>query len=242
MRCPACGARNPESAEWCTQCFAPLRTEPEPALPETLRPDTSQPGTPRPEASSAAPHGPPSPSGPSVEEPVDTADGRFRRTDEGLDWRCQVCGEWNPIERSTCHICGAGFGRGLEEPDDGLRDVSESTVLVASAAVPGLGHILMGRPTTGAARLATWLLWLVGGLWLMFEARGAGGSVVPSLPLLLGAVVIWVLSPVDAVLALRGSDQELLRPRVFLWLVVGVIALLLMTFLASAVTLPDTLG
>ncbi|MDX1657547.1 MAG: hypothetical protein R3343_01890 [Nitriliruptorales bacterium] len=243
MRCPTCNARNTDSAEWCSQCFAPLKTEPEPPPPAdeqvataTQSPSQLEPATSTEQAGDAA-------AAPDVSSgPLLAGEGRFRHTDEGLDWRCQTCDTWNPIEVTTCTVCGKAFGQDLADEPDVNQDVSETTALVASAAAPGLGHILLGRSASGLARSATWLLWLVGGLWLLFEARSAGSSPVPALPLLAGALVIWVASPVDAVLLRRGEDRELLSPRVFLWLVVGVIAALLVTFLAATMTLPDAGG
>lgn len=166
-----------------------------------------------------------------------TRDERFRRTEEGLDWRCDVCQQWNPIEVTSCTVCGSAFGRSLSPASDANHEVPETTVMVASSAAPGLGHILLGKRIAGWSRLVTWGLWFVGGLWLLLEARSVGGSVLPAIPLLLGAVIIWVSSPIDALTARRGSSDEILRPRVFLWLVVAVLGTLMLAFLAAATAL-----
>lgn len=232
MRCPTCQARNTDTADWCSQCYAPLKTEPEPPPPDR---EPAEGVHPPPAAGATA--------GAGTEATTLAGGGRFRRTDDGLDWRCDVCDGWNPIEITTCTVCGAPFAEALAPTSGGpQREVSESTVTVSSAAVPGLGHILLGRTVTGWSRLVTWALWFIGGLWLLLEAQSVGGSVLPAIPLLLGTVVIWVASPIDALAAHRGSTDELLRPRVFLWLVVAVTGTLMLAFLAAATSLPGALG
>lgn len=226
MRCPACGARNPEQAEWCGQCYTPLREEPAPIPPEDA------PAAPEP------PTGPGRPPAPPAARPghVTASDPRFRRTEEGLDWRCARCGSWSPIERQTCAACDAPFAATMETDGDGpgRRELSESAATVATGALPGLGHILLGATLDGAARVTTYLLWLVGGVVMLTEALGTGGPVLPAVPLLLGAAVVWVASLVDVVNLARGSTRQVLGPRTLLWLVVVVIGTLMLSFLASA--------
>lgn len=229
MRCPRCRARNPDRAEWCSQCYAPL-TGDEPSAAVPAAPPVA-PTDPAVDARTADRSGAPGP-------PAASSGPSFRRGDEGLEWRCDACGEWNPFECPTCSVCGRAF-----DPTEGPETVSaparpEAAVVGASVAVPGAGHALLGRPISGVARFVTWLLWLAGGLWLLRGAATSGGSPLPAVPLLLGAGVIWITAPVDALLLHRGDPRELLTPRVFLWLVVGVIGFLLLSFLSAALTLP----
>lgn len=250
MRCPACGARNPETAAWCSQCFTTLGepgTAPEHA-------EESDPA-PAPSAATEAPTGAARPDGatttaqqPSTDAAgattavgrADTAGGdhRFRTTDEGIDWRCEVCDGWSPIERTTCATCGAPFARAVDaggpEPSELL---SENGALVASIALPGLGHYLMGRRGQGVARAAVFLTWFVGGLVLLASALGASASILPAVPLLAGALVVWLASVADALTVHRGRGQELLRPRVLLWLTVVVIGATMLSFAAAALSL-----
>lgn len=250
MRCPACGARNPETAAWCSQCFATLGepgTAPEPA---------EEPGPAlAPSADTGAPTGATGPrEGATSAQQRSTGsvgattavdrggavggDHRFRTTDEGIDWRCEVCDGWSPIERTTCATCGAPFARAVDaggpEPSELL---SENAALVASVALPGLGHYLMGRRGQGVARAAVFLTWFVGGLVLLASALGASASILPAVPLLAGALVVWLASVADALTVHRGRGQELLRPRVLLWLTVVVIGATMLSFAAAALSL-----
>ena len=214
MRCEQCGARNPEDATWCTQCYAvlaepeatdpsgpatgpappsrpavgdgddgpvvpveglaarPLRVDPA-DLPPMLRgladagPEPTGPGSPSrhdsadaptdapPPGQAGAPVPPPPLPGTTEAAPTEPAgapgepellgDGRFRRSAEGLEWACGLCREWNPLERTTCRVCGTGFG---EEPGTGgppAPDVEPAVLAGASVLLPGAGHLLLGR-------------------------------------------------------------------------------------------------
>jgi hypothetical protein len=239
VRCPACTAHNPDSADWCGQCLAPLRTtppaeEPAPAAPAAAPTDTV--AAPAARTSGAIADGTPDRTSGAVAPDLATGrDRRFRRTEEGVDWRCAVCDAWTPMERTTCAVCGAPFVVDAADrgPAPGER-LSETAALLTSALLPGLGHGLMGRAGAGTARAILYLTWLVGGLVLLFSAVGAGQSALPAVPLLAGAVGLWLATMADALALQRGSDTELLRPRVLLWVTVGVMGLTMLTFAAAA--------
>jgi hypothetical protein len=246
VRCPACGARNPDTAEWCSQCYATL-TEPDPT-PDPAPGTGPDPGPPPPDVSRSGAVAPPGRAAATTGGAAATGTGgvvgaseRFRQTDEGIDWRCEVCDSWSPIERTTCATCGAPFARAVEavgpEPSE---LVSENTALVASVVLPGLGHYLMARRGQGVARMAVFLTWFVGGLVLLASALGAGASILPAVPLLAGAVIVWLASVADALTLHRGRGRELLRPRVLLWLTVVVIGATMLSFAAAALSLGAT--
>lgn len=249
MRCPACGARNPDTAEWCSQCYTTL-TEPEPAPdpapgpgpePDPPPPDASRSGAVPSPARGAATTGTAGAGATAGGGGVVGTSERFRQTDEGIDWRCEVCDSWSPIERTTCATCGAAFARAVDAAGPEPSElVSENAALVASIAMPGLGHYLMGRRGQGVARMGVFLTWFVGGLVLLASALGAGASILPAVPLLAGAVIVWLASVADALTLHRGRGQELLRPRVLLWLTVVVIGATMLSFAAAAMSLGAT--
>lgn len=238
MRCPACGALNPEGADWCSQCYADLRPAPEP------EPEAGPGPGPGPEPEPGPGSGPEPDrlrTGTADTDPTGGADaearefttgaGRFRSVGEELEWSCAVCGEWNPLGSGACSVCGTAFGRTLSRDDrDELKDVDQGTVVLASGLLPGTGHILLGRTAQGATRATIFLFCLVGGYLLMRSAAASGQSVFPAVPLLLGAFLVWAGSIYDA-LALTSRQPELLTPRVLVWLVIGVVGLLLVSFI-----------
>lgn len=224
MRCPSCGALNPEGADWCSQCYADLRPEPE---------REPEPGLGSVDRAPAA-DGDPAGGGPAdagETETLVTGGGRFRRTGEELEWRCAVCGEWNALGSGACTVCGTAFGRTLGQGDEEeLKDVDQGTVVLASGLMPGAGHILLGRTAQGATRATIFLFCLIGGYLLLRSAAATGQSLFPAFPLLLGAFVMWAGSIYDA-LAVTSRQPELLTPRVLVWLVIGVVGLLLISFI-----------
>lgn len=242
MRCPACGGRNADSADWCSLCFTPLRTSPPVEEPPLGGPDVpveeqtapvGGPGRPVTDTTApdtTAPDTPPS----DTTAPTTSRDGRFRRTDEGLDWRCAACETWNPIERQTCVTCREPFTRTLAPvADEPRREVDETTAVGATILLPGTGHVLLGQGAAGALRIILYVIWLLGGLVLLRAAAGSGQPILPAVPLLLGALVVLVASVVEVQRTVSGDDTVLLTPRVTLWLVVAVLGGLMVSFLAA---------
>jgi hypothetical protein len=174
VRCPSCGARNAESATFCTQCFASFAPPPPPPPP--------------PPATGTA-SGPTGPSeldldlpldlggGPAADGPVEVlGDGRFRRGPEGMDWRCGVCQTWNPMERTTCAVCRARFGAEEDEGPTVRDDVPPALAVALGAALPGAGMFLLGRRATGIGHALLYLVWLSGAVVLLRGAAGSGAS------------------------------------------------------------------
>lgn len=229
MRCPSCGARNPEAADWCTQCYTDLRPAPEEPEPPAATPSGTTPRADRPPVDEPEVEGEPSDRGEGQE--LRTGQGRFRTRDGELEWCCAVCGEWNPLGAGACMVCGTAFGRtlggGEEEP---LADVDQGTVVIASGILPGAGHILLGRTAQGVTRAVFFLFCLIGGYLLLRSAAASGQSLMPAFPLLAGAAIVWAASIYDA-LALTARQDELLTPRVLVWLIIGVVGLLLVSFI-----------
>lgn len=253
VRCPACGARNGADAEWCTQCYTslvPPAPEGEPdasVIPDAADtpgteagtdPETGTPPPPPPPqpGSEAAPDGllplpPPPPGeaaedGPAGSEPrrLEAGGGRFRETEGGLEWVCDTCQEWNPIERITCTVCATPFGRTLGgEPEPERPDVPAAVLTVASLVLPGTGHWLLGMRGAAVLRALLGLVWGLGGLTLFLQARGSGQSFLPAIPLLLGWAVVAAGSANDAVVEGGGEGQLVLSGRVLLWLTLGVV-------------------
>jgi hypothetical protein len=223
--CPACGARNTATAPWCTQCYAAIgevaadgpplpAEEPSPARPPSATVGAGLPGP----ASSSTRAG---------------AAADVRQDEQGrVEWRCATCDGWSPLESPACVACGSprtGFGddRAVEVPD-------EQRVVALSGLLPGLGHLVAGRVGSGIARALFGLGWLLGGVLLLVAAVRAGSGHWAAVPLLAGAVIVWVLSVVDAQALARGQQREYLDGRNLLWLMVGVTCLLVVALLMDA--------
>lgn len=226
MRCPSCGARNADTAAWCSQCYARFgveEEEPAPISAATTAPDEHA----RAPASAAT----------ATTGSTATADRLIRRAEDGVEWRCVTCEAWNPIERSTCSVCGSALADAFDR-DGGAPapEVSATAVVAASVLLPGAGHLLLGRSAAGVGRMLLYVVWAIGGVALLRAAAGTDGSVLPALPLLAGAFVLLATSVLDALALQRGSAAETLSVRSLLWLTVGVIGLTTLAFLGSALS------
>jgi hypothetical protein len=221
VRCPACNAHNPDEAEWCGQCLTRLRVEPEPG-PEP-QPEPARDESPADERAEVLPAQP---------RDTGTGDGRFRRRDGEFEWRCEICEEWNLVGIARCTVCGTSIWGPEEVAQPGQR-ATPGVALLLTALLPGAGHAALGRMGTAWARGLTYLLWVLGGTTLLVTALTSGESALPGIILLLGALALWVITLLDVQSLLANRTRQILDARVFLWLVVGVIGLLMLTFMAT---------
>ncbi len=266
IRCPSCGGLNPEKADWCGQCLrrftpppAPEPATPGPGAAEGLAPVdpgvssevVSEPDAASlylvealPTAADAAPkpHG----SGARVSAPpgVETTRGPFTVSERGVTWTCATCGSVNPMETEICSACGSTLHRTLSPDDGGPRKQRDPRLTaMVSLAYPGVGHAYLGMWGQAIARvtIATWMLAaVIAGLSV--EAAGAR---VLAVVFVLIAVGMWGVSAHDAFREAQNQQRlTILKGRAFLYLVVGLLALLfLQLFLgAQAGTDAVTLG
>lgn len=211
MRCPACGATNPDAAKWCGQCLARF-DEPAPVA--------------APAQPAAAAHSPA-----AADAAAPSPSGNFRRRGDEIEWACPSCGEFNSIDLQNCSVCGTGFVEQFRA-DEVQPERNWSQALLMSAVAPGAGHMAIGRYGSGVARLVLFLTWAGGAIAL---AGGGGRALVAVAPLALGVVVVWAASLVD-LYRLQQGEEELLVGRRLLWLVVGVLLLLGIGLFASLST------
>ncbi len=142
MTCPNCGARNPERAQWCSQCLTSLVPEEPEAAPAA-----------EPEAAPKAAADPVA--GPSefVPEPMDagaladTHGDRLVRTNEAgdVEWRCRQCSSWTSVDLMKCGTCGLGFGQDRHTDPDAMqpRVLGWTIGLTILAVVIGVTLFLM---------------------------------------------------------------------------------------------------
>lgn len=225
MRCPACGATNPDTAAWCGQCYrrfdAGVDTDADAAAQAPSPNGSSSPGD-----APSPPAGAPSPAAPAP-----TTQG-FRREGDDLQWECPECGHFNDIDVTSCLVCGTSFlERFRSQEPEPVRNWA--TALLLSAVAPGAGHLSVGRYGAGLARLVLFCAWVLGAVLLATSA--GSGALIAATPLLLGAVVLWALTLVD-LYRLQQGESEILAGRTFLWLVVGVLLMMGVALFASVGT------
>jgi hypothetical protein len=97
--------------------------------------------------------------------------------------------------------------------------VGVGTAVTASLLLPGLGHLLAGAVGSGLARAVLWVVWAGAGLG---DLRGARGSLAAVS--LVGALVLWAASAIDAASLAGGTGRQLLEGRRMVALVAVVTA------------------
>ena len=238
IRCPKCGARNGPDAEWCGQCFTTFRAEPiaPPPPPSSPAPPVSPTALPPPSDDGLGRSDVPPPSTqPSAPAPASegiarpdggglrSGGGRFRQGDEGLEWVCDVCQEWNTIERVTCVVCSSPFGTSREASAPARPDVASGVLVASTLVLPGAGHWLLDLRGAAVLRAFLAVVWGLGGLSLWVQASNSGQPVLPAIPLLLGWLVVAAGSVNDVLVEAGGRGQRVLDGRFLLWLTIGVV-------------------
>lgn len=203
IRCPHCGATNPDSAPWCGQCYTSFAA---PTPPMAPAPPVDERPAPDPEPATAT--------ATTVRE-----SGGFRRADDDqLEWECVNCGTYNPLELTACTVCGTSFGARFAGEAEARAPADYGRARRSSTFLPGLGHVQLGQVGSGLARMLLFVIWAAGGIAL---ALSGSRGIIAALPLLGGATTVHVASLLDLD-RLRTGRPEFLAGRTLLWLVVGV--------------------
>lgn len=247
MRCPSCGAANPDEASWCGLCFADLRpapVEPEPPTAETedavvlvAAPESLQ------VAAAAALDARTPPGAEAIEAVgIEAAGGAVRRVGDRLEWICATCATVNPMDSLTCTVCGASLAElfkteGSEGSEAGKKDPEIATIL--SAILPGAGHFYAGRHGDGFARAVLFLTSFGFGIGLLAQTsgkKGAGLALVVEVPFFLAALGIWAVTLVDARSATRGGRQ-IITTQILFYTTLALTGLLVLGVLVLAMKL-----
>ena len=221
-RCPKCGALVTADADWCGQCYEPLRREADaPAAAATASTATGTRRT-----------GPiPTPGGGVVELGEDAA-----------SWTCPVCEEVNPIAASICVVCGTPFARLFAEPEERGPTMDPERAAVWSLVFPGLGHWKLGHRADAIARFVLFG-WTFGTLCVLIVSRLGKGGMGPTFALFVlfasSSALVYALSVLDAYRLAKG-EEPVVGTRMLLWSSAGLVILSML--IATLVTLPRARG
>ena len=230
-RCPHCGASNPETARWCSLCHERfVESEPEPAPVAAGEGASGAIVTEQAPAGSAAPR---------------TDHGAFQVTEDGIRWVCSTCGTSNGLELSACPVCGASFADTVRpKPERPQVDPAKATLF--SLFFPGAGHAYMGMWGQAIARgvLSFWVL-LVTVVGIL--DKKVPGSLLMAAIFGIVALVLWLVTAHDTFReASNEPDKVLLKGKRFLYLVLGLMALLFVVMFIALMTArsrsPETLS
>jgi ribosomal protein L40E len=198
-RCPNCSALVSPDADWCGQCFQPLRAK------------APAPGS----SSESVPEAAPT-SGKPVAAIAEAGPG-----EGGATWPCPTCGSQNPIDLDVCAVCGTSFAQLLRQQED-RPTVSPRDAFLWSLTFPGVGHAKAGRAADGIARGTLFVLTF--GLSLVIVLSGVSNAPVFGVVaiLLLSALVLYLGSAFEAY-RLADGGAPFVSARALLWATVALI-------------------
>ncbi len=159
--------------------------------------------------------------------------GKLGVRDGKPQWTFPICGERNPIDVSTCPVCGTPFARLLEELE-AAPEIEPQAAAAWSLLFPGLGHRKVGHRPEAVARIVL-LAWTFGTLAVLLVSRFGEGRLGPTLPpfalFLTAAAAVYVLSAADAYRAAAG-EPPMVGARVLLCgsAALAVLSVLIATF------------
>lgn len=237
-RCPQCRGLNPAGAEWCGQCLerftAPPAPPPVDVEPRDVSPDpVVVSGDPAPVAAAAGLSPVPAPAAPAVA--AGTTHGAFRVREHGVVWTCSRCGNENPLDAQVCRVCGTTMADVVDPPPERPQRDPGMAALV-SLFFPGAGHGYLGLWGQAVARgvLSLWVILVV--LVSLFQ-RGRGGSTMIGVVFALVATGLWGAAAHDAYREARNEPHmALLKGKVFLYLVLGLLVLLMVLLTAGGLS------
>lgn len=232
-RCPHCGGLNPADADWCGQClerFTPPPVEEPEAEPVVAPVGTAETGA----EAQAAPVTPRTAAGIAATA-VGTTHGVFTVREHGVVWTCSRCDNENPLEAQVCEVCGTKMADVVEPPPQ-RPERDPGTAAMVSLFFPGAGHGYLGLWGQAVARgvLHLWVLMVV---LVSLVQRGEGGSTLIGIVFALVATALWAASAHDAYREARKEpNQALIKGKVFLYLVLGLLMLLMVMLTASGLS------
>lgn len=253
-KCPQCGANNRADAQWCWQCLERFE---EPASEDTPAPAAD--AAPRfsnrlptesdvpPATDDATPHrngrdpdllderrsNVATVKEPEVEAVIEGERGTIEVKGRQITWTCSRCETVNGFERNVCEVCGATFAEVLKEPDEDTPKRDPNTVALVSLFFPGAGHGYLGMWGQAVAR-GVISLWVIATAFFA-AAQGATQSLIVAVVFGLVSFALWVVSVHDAYREAKGQTSAvLLRDKLFLYLVLGLLLLSVMMVFSIA--------
>lgn len=227
MRCPNCGALNPDAASWCSLCFQRFDDKNEqqdpapPAEQETIG-----------EVHPVSPEAPVDFLGATAIPSIDLADplgeqtttvrrGLVKEGEEVVGWLCPKCEHRNVMETNVCVVCGTSLFS-VFQPETPPKEFAAKNPAVAAALsiIPGAGHLYLDRIGEAVARLslAFWWMGAVVGL------RTSGALAILRIVFALASVALVGLSAYDAY---RQASDPNVRPalsrKVMLYATLGLV-------------------
>lgn len=159
--------------------------------------------------------------------------GTFLVTDDGIHWTCSTCDTVNDLDAPVCNVCGAPFARTVLPPEERPQRDPNTTALI-SLFLPGAGHAYLGQWGQAVAR-AIISLWAFMVVIVAALQRGAAASNAVMVVFGVATFALWGVSAHDAYREARDERAlVLLKGKVFFYLVLGLLLLLVGILMSTA--------
>jgi len=225
------------NAEWCGQCLQRfVEPEPEPVPEAIAEAPASVQGAEgdvalAAGAASAASAAPAAQAPPPPTAAVGTQHGAFTVREHGVVWTCNRCETENALDVTVCEVCGTSFAE-VMRPKEERPERDPGMAAMVSLFFPGAGHAYLGMWGQAVARgvLSLWVLFVV---LVSVLQKGAGSGLI-AVVFGLVAFALWAAAAHDAYReAQHQASQVLLKGKVFLYLVLGLLGLLMVLLVGA---------
>ncbi|HVF54155.1 MAG TPA: zinc ribbon domain-containing protein [Actinomycetota bacterium] len=158
--------------------------------------------------------------------------GAFKATDQGIFWTCPSCDSENHIEEIVCPVCGTKLAESVK-PEVERPERDANAMALMSLFFPGAGHAMMGLWGEAISRGVISIFAV--GATLVFGIQGAPVWITVAYGLV--ATALWAAAAHDAWQEANGRhNSAFLVGRRFTFVVLGMIMLLMLGFVMSALT------
>jgi len=165
--------------------------------------------------------------------PVVRREGAFAIAGDEISWTCDRCDTDNELSAPACRVCGTRFGAAPQPSIVVTRD--PNNVAMLSLFFPGAGHAYLGMWAQAIARAAL-TIWVLAVVLVAALQKGVPGS--GSIVVIFGATAfaLWGLTAHDAYReASNDPSGVILRPRIFLYLTIGLLFALFASVMAAVI-------
>jgi hypothetical protein len=161
--------------------------------------------------------------------------GAFTVTEAGITWTCAVCETVNPLAASVCQVCGSPFAETVREKPERIERDPNMAAMV-SLFFPGAGHAYLGMWGQAVAR-AVVSVWTVLVVVISVFSRRTPGSKAIAIVFGVVTVGLWFLGAHDAYREANNEPQQvILKGKVFLYMVLGLLTLLMALLMAAGLS------
>ncbi|MGI8407765.1 MAG: zinc ribbon domain-containing protein [Actinomycetota bacterium] len=167
-------------------------------------------------------------------EAIGTERGAFKVTEAGVVWACTRCGTENSMDEQFCEVCGSTFGDTLLPPPPEGPKRDPGMTAIWSLIFPGAGHAYLGMWGQAVSRgmISVWVTMTA----LLTAIQAENGLPLVAIIFGLAATALWIVHAHDAYREALGDGRAvLMKGRVFLYVVLGLLGLLIVLLVGAAV-------